>query len=66
MGAFQVGYSINKKSMFRLKQAKIDIGAYGMTFNKRSHYIFRTANDTDGFFIRKNNWFNLLKNEIQD
>jgi len=64
MGQFHVGYSINKKSIFRLKMQDVDIGSYGITFNKRSHYIFRSANDSDGYFVRKQHWVNLLSEDL--
>jgi hypothetical protein len=33
IGTFYVGYSINRKMLFRLKQSNIDIGAYSLIFN---------------------------------
>jgi hypothetical protein len=39
----------------------MDIGAYGVTFKVRSHYIWRTAQDCEGYIIRKENWINLME-----
>ena len=64
MGQYHVGYSINKKSMFRLKQSNLDIGAFGITFNKRSHYIFKSAANVNGYFVRKLHWVTLLNDDI--
>jgi hypothetical protein len=40
-----------------------DIGAYGVTFNKKSNFIYKTPHDSEGFFIRKKNWINLINND---
>lgn len=40
---FEVGYSINKNTFYKLQKQNIDIGAYGVTFRVRSHYIWRTT-----------------------
>jgi hypothetical protein len=38
---YHVGFSLNREMHFRLKM-KVAIGAYNLTFNKRSQYIFKT------------------------
>ena len=45
IGSFFVGYSINRRMLFRLKQSNIDIGGYSLTFEKNCHYIFKSAAD---------------------
>jgi len=35
---------------------KCAIGAYGVTFNKRSLLVFRTASVCTGYSIRRTNW----------
>lgn len=32
------------------------VGIFGVTFFKRSQYIYRTVTNTEGFFIRRRNW----------
>ena len=66
IGSFYVGHSINRKMIFRLKQSNMDIGAYNLTFNKSCHYIFKSAADSDGFFIRRHHWFSLMKDTSHD
>ena len=38
------------------------IGAYGITFNKNSHYIYKVTNNSEGFFIRRQNWLGIIEN----
>lgn len=43
-GFYQVGYSINNKHEFLPeKQSANVIGAYGVTFSKRSLFIYKTS-----------------------
>jgi hypothetical protein len=37
------------------------IGHYGCVFNKPSRFLYKSVTATDGYFIRKRNW-----NEIID
>lgn len=53
---YHVGFSVNKKHYFKLKQKNQDIGAYGVTFNKKSSFIFKTGAESHAFFIRKKKW----------
>ena len=40
-GMYQIGYSINKKESYPLKYNGCNVlGAYGITFNKRSNFIY--------------------------
>jgi predicted DNA-binding protein (MmcQ/YjbR family) len=61
---YQMGYSINKKSYFRVKFKNIPIGCYGITFNKKSHYTYKSLKHCEGFFIRKKNWLDILEDEF--
>ena len=61
---YQMGYSINKKSFFRVKFKNIPIGCYGITFKKKSHYTYKTIKHCEGFFIRKKNWLDILEDEF--
>lgn len=38
-----IGYSINRKQIFRLGFENAEIGAYGLTFRKRSHFIYKAT-----------------------
>ena len=42
-----IGYSINMKPIFRLALNNAEIGAYGMTFKRRSHFIFKATQNCD-------------------
>jgi myosin-crossreactive antigen len=57
---FMVGYSINKLPYFNITQKNVDIGSYGVTFNVRSHFIYKTSEVCSGYFIRKTNWLKII------
>lgn len=38
----------------------MDIGSYGVTYRKRSDFIFKTIQESKGFFIRRINWLRIL------
>ena len=60
-GTYEIGFEINKfkEYVIRYKDCNL-IGAYGCTFNKRSHFVYKTFTDCEGFFIRRENWKDLL------
>lgn len=60
---FMVGYSINKVPIYKVTQMNVDIGSYSVTFNVRSHFIFKTINQSKGYFIRKGNWIKIMDDE---
>ena len=60
---YHIGYSVNKQHYFKIKMKNQDIGAYSITFNKKSSFIFKTNSVCEGFFIRKKNWLALINNE---
>ena len=39
------------------------IGAYGVTFNKRALFIYKTYTECEGFFIRKKEWLKIINCE---
>ena len=47
-----------KKYVLSFKNNNV-IGAYGMTFRKRSDVIYKTKSRCTGVFIRKSNWIEL-------
>ena len=63
-GSYLVGYSINNKQEFLPeKQIRNVIGAYGVTFGKRSLFIYKTFENISGYFIRKNKWLEIIDND---
>ena len=64
-GTFDIGFEINGKKFYvkRFQNSATSaqntgamIGAYGVSFNKRSRYIYKTSSRSTGFFVRKSNW----------
>ena len=37
----KIGYSMNNKRIFRLSQTANAVGVFGVTFNRKSHYIYK-------------------------
>ena len=65
-GTFEIGYEINRFTRYILKYKNslaraVVIGGYGATFNKRSHFKYRTVTECRGFYIRKLNWLTILE-----
>jgi CRP-like cAMP-binding protein len=60
-GTIDIGYEINRQRRFVMRYTnKIVMGAYNCTFNKRAIFIYRCKTDCEGYFIRKENWVNLV------
>ena len=60
---YHVGFSINRQPFFRLKMKNKDIGAYYLTFDKQSSFIYKTIRDCWGYFIRRKSWKEIISNE---
>ena len=65
-GMYEIGYEINRVKKYVLKYRNTKnsanvIAAYGATFNKRSSFIIKTCTECSGFFIRKQNWQRIMK-----
>ena len=58
-GIYEIGFEINHKCFFvlRYKNSNV-IGAYGVTFNVRALFVYKTFSACEGFSIRKQNWIN--------
>ena len=41
------------------------LGAYELTFNKKSAYLYRAISFIEGFFIRKATWVELMKKYLE-
>ena len=60
-GHFDVGYCIDLEERFKLRFKNYSVvGLYGVTFFKRSQYIYRTHNTCSGYFIRRPKWKNIM------
>lgn len=68
-GTYEIGFEINRRQhmVLRYKDCNV-IGAYGVTFNKRTLFVYKTYTECKGFFIRKTKWIELIDNhkEISD
>lgn len=65
-GIYEIGFDINHQSYYilRYKNSNV-IGAYGVTFNVRALFKYKTYSNCTGFSIRKSNWVQILANNEQ-
>ena len=60
-GKVVIGYDINRTKKYCLQfQDKVVIGAYEITFNKKSNFNYTALSHVSGYFIRKSNWYDAL------
>ena len=60
-GRCAIGYEINNQKRYCIKYTdNFVIGAYDLTFNKRSMFIYRSMSYIEGYFIRKQDWMELI------
>ena len=65
-GIYQIGYHFNGEDYFKIFYRNSNvIGAYNVSYNVKSEYIYRTVSQCNGFFVRKKAWHNILKNHDQ-
>ena len=63
-GTMDIGYEINRIKKFVLRyHDKTVVGAYNCCFNKRSMFIYRCKSECIGYFIRKQNWMDIISEE---
>lgn len=65
-GEIKIGFRLNHRQSFALKGDDMLFGAYNMTFNKRSMFVFRISSkckENNGYFIRKSNWNSLINDK---
>lgn len=56
-----VGFEISKVKKYCLKyKNSCMIGAFELTFNQKSEFVFTALTDCTGFFIRREKWYELL------
>lgn len=61
-GQVVVGYEINKQRWYCMRYIdRCVVGAYGLTFNQRSAFIYTALTNCHGYSIRKINWLKLLR-----
>ena len=60
-GIFEIGFNINLETCYSLRYKNYSVvGAYAVTFFKRSNYIYKTSTMCHGYFIRRKTWCNIL------
>jgi hypothetical protein len=61
-GSYDVGYEINHAQRFVVRCiGSNQIGAYGVMFNKRALFIYRTNEECRGYSIRKSRWVSIIR-----
>ena len=59
-GMYEIGYEFNGEPRFKIRYKNSNlIGAFNVTFNKKSQFIYRTVTLCSGFFIRRRGWVDL-------
>ena len=65
-GTYEIGYDFNGEEQFKIRFKNSNmIGAFNLSFNQRSEYIYRTVTNCQGFFIRKRAWYDIMNNHKQ-
>lgn len=68
-GCIDVGFNVNNTYYFVLRKNKSQVVAdHGCTFNHKSAFIYKTHTVCEGYFIRKQNWHEIMEScaEITD
>jgi hypothetical protein len=61
-GTYKIGFSVNLERFYPMKYEHYSIiGAYGVTFFRRSAYIYRTVTECKAYFIRRKIWKTILE-----
>jgi len=56
-GAYDIGYQLNTQHKYVLRYENSNpIGGYGVTFDQKAEFIYKTHTDCYGHFIRRANW----------
>jgi CRP-like cAMP-binding protein len=56
-----VGYEVNKERRYSLQLSDgATIGAFELTFNQQSEFIYTALTDVEVFFIRRSAWHEIL------
>jgi len=60
-GVYEIGYEFNGEEKFKIRYKNSNlIGAYNVTFGKRSQYIYKTKTICNGWFIRRIKWIKII------
>ena len=60
-GTLVVGYELNRIKKYSLvMKDKAIVGAHDVTFCKQSQFVYTTLTNIEGFFIRRENWYEIL------
>lgn len=63
-GSINIGFEINRFKHFVLRiKDDLIIGAYNLSLNKRTKYIYKTNSLCTGFFIRREKWWAVLNHD---
>ena len=66
-GTVDIGFEINRETRFiiRLKQGGV-IGAYNLTFNTKTLFLYRVKDTFCGLTIRKDHWNRIMNEKEYD
>ena len=60
-GLVDIGFEINRRQYWELRlRTAIIIGAYNVSFKRRTKFIYMTSTMCSGFSIRKSNWHSIM------
>jgi len=56
-GTYEIGFTANLQSFFPMRYQHYSvIGAYGVTYLRRSMFIYKTVTLAQGYFVRRQHW----------
>ena len=63
-GSYNIGFTVNRVHKFPLRYGGCRvIGAYNVSYNKRSMFAYKTYERCQGYFVRKSNWLRIMAEE---
>lgn len=63
IGEIDIGYFIKKKLLYKIRiKDRVALGAYHITFNRSSNYVYKSANLCQGYSIKRARWMEIIKN----
>ena len=61
-GHVDIGYDIGKRRLFKMRmKERIAFGVFNVTFSRNSIFIYKSANQCEGYSIRRKMWHEILK-----
>ena len=65
-GEMGLGFELNKTIKIAFSQKdEIVVGAWEISFGRRSQFVYKTLSSCDGFFIRKTKWVQMIRSNEQ-